>query len=126
MTVTFIGVDLAWRSERNPTGIAILDGDQSGARLTLIDTLRAGMSVFERIIQESTPNMVVAIDAPLVIKNEVGQRLCETEIGRRYGSRHASCHTSNLTLYKNAASVLLTTQLLMKGFHILIETTRSS
>ena len=52
MTVNFIGVDLAWRSERNPSG----------------------------------------------------------------GSRHASCHTSNLTLYPGAASVKLANLIRGCGF----------
>ncbi len=31
---TLIGIDLAWKSERNPTGIALLEGDHENAQLT--------------------------------------------------------------------------------------------
>ncbi len=47
----------------------------------------------------SGENTIVAIDAPSIILNETGQRACETAVGKRYGNRHASCHTSNMTLY---------------------------
>ncbi len=50
---------------------------------------------------------VVAIDAPLIITNRSGQRPCETLVGKRYGRQDASCHTSNLSLYRAAASVAL-------------------
>tara|TARA_R110000823_G_scaffold311534_2_gene437276 strand:- start:215 stop:490 length:276 start_codon:yes stop_codon:yes gene_type:complete len=58
----------------------------------------------------------VAIDAPLVINNQSGQRLCKRERGREYSSRHASCHTSNLKLYPHADSVRLSNQLFEAGF----------
>jgi predicted RNase H-like nuclease/cytidine deaminase len=116
MTTTFIGVDLAWKSERNPSGIAVMEGDRSGVQLTTISTLEAEASVLDFILHSSTTNTIVAIDAPLIINNETGQRACESEVGRRYGNRDASCHTTNLTLYSDAASVALTTALLTGGF----------
>ena len=58
----------------------------------------------------------VAIDAPLIISNPEGQRRCETLVGNCYGGRHASCHTSNLSLYPQAASVTLASQLIKLGF----------
>jgi predicted RNase H-like nuclease len=116
MTTTFIGIDLAWKSDRNPTGLAVLTGDRSGASLNQVETLHPEVSVLDFIRHTSTENTVVAIDAPLIITNETGQRRCETEVGRRYGAREASCHTSNLTLYKDASSVALTAQLVAGGF----------
>jgi predicted RNase H-like nuclease len=38
-TATFIGIDLAWKSQRNPTGAAVLRGDRAGARLEIVATL---------------------------------------------------------------------------------------
>jgi predicted RNase H-like nuclease len=52
----------------------------------------------------------------LIIVNDEGQRLCETLVSRRYGARHASCHTSNRRLYPNAASTRLATALRAEGF----------
>jgi predicted RNase H-like nuclease len=115
-TTTFIGVDLAWQSTRNPTGIAVLEGDRESAKLTSLSTIYPERSVAEAITANATANTIVAIDAPLIITNETGQRTCETAIGKRYGSREASCHTTNLRLYPDAASIALTTKLASRGF----------
>src|SRR5262245_44421550 len=114
-THTFIGVDLAW-TDRNPTGVAVLRTSETGTRLDAITTFYGGISIVNSIRSYSTRNTVVAIDAPLIIKNETGQRSCETLVGQRYGSRNASCHTSNLTLHPNAAGVALLNKLLRSGF----------
>jgi predicted RNase H-like nuclease len=58
----------------------------------------------------------IAIDGPLLIENSSGQRKCEKLIGLEYGSRHASCHTSNLSLFPKADSVQLSRTLLSMGF----------
>ena len=34
-------------------------------------------------------------DAPLVVRNQAGQRLCETQVGQRYGSWKVSANTTN-------------------------------
>jgi predicted RNase H-like nuclease len=124
---TFIGIDLAWKSARNPTGAAVLNGDHSGARLEVLSTLSPQTSVADFIIANATANTVLAIDAPLVIVNKTGQRACETAIGKKYGSRDASCHTSNLRLYPDASSTVLTAALLTHGFtHVDRATTKES
>ncbi|MBV2128631.1 DUF429 domain-containing protein [Rheinheimera sp. SM2107] len=53
----------------------------------------------------------IAIDAPLIIRNQSGMRDCERQIGKLYGAKGASCHTANLTLFPKATSVLLSQQL---------------
>lgn len=113
---TFIGIDLAWQSNRNPTGIAVLEGDRDGARLTTLSTISPEMSVADFVTANATANTVVAIDAPLIIVNEIGQRSCETAVGKRYGSREAACHTTNLRLYPSSSSVALTAELASHGF----------
>lgn len=113
----FIGVDLAWRSERNHTGAAVLAGDRGGAELVaLADPIHTLEGVRQFIACHSGETTYVAIDAPLIIGNATGQRLCETEVGRRYGVRDASCHTSNLRLYPSAPSVALATELVDQGY----------
>ncbi|WP_221893773.1 hypothetical protein [Bathymodiolus japonicus methanotrophic gill symbiont] len=59
----------------------------------------------------------IVIDASLIINNNQGMRQCEREIGRHYGAQGATCHASNTTLYPNADSVYLSTQLLNSGFN---------
>jgi predicted RNase H-like nuclease len=104
---TFIGIDLAW-NERNPSGVAVLCGDEHGAELECAPVTLCGNSTIVKYVEKlSSDEMVVAIDAPLIIPNRTGQRPCETLVGKRYGAHHASCHTSNLGLYPDAASVRL-------------------
>src|SRR5271155_1414040 len=93
----FIGIDLAW-SEKNPSGWAVLKGDRDRAELVQVNTLTSYSAVLAQVKENLTAStLVVAIDAPLIVSNEKGQRPCETEIGRRYGAKGASCHSSNLS-----------------------------
>lgn len=41
-----------------------------------------------------TPTLLF-VDAPLVVTNTAGQRLCETEVGRRYGRWKVSANSTN-------------------------------
>jgi predicted RNase H-like nuclease len=114
---TFVGIDLAWRSDKNPSGGAVLRGNRQCARLMDITaSLASSPAVLSYIENYATASVCLAIDAPLVIPNKTGQRPCETLIGKRYGARHASCHSSNLSLYPQAASVHLASQLVSRGF----------
>ena len=114
---TFVGIDLAWRSDKNPSGGAVLRGNRQCARLIDITaSLASSPAVLSYIENHATASVCVAIDAPLIIPNKTGQRPCETLIGKRYGARHASCHSSNLSLYPQAASVHLASQLVSRGF----------
>src|SRR5881392_2715928 len=108
MNARFIGIDLAWKSDRNSTGAVCLQGDRTGAELVVVaPPLWSPADVLEFVRVNSATESVVAVDAPLIIINRSGQRTCETLVGRRYGRRDASCHTSNLTLYPAANSVAL-------------------
>ena len=117
MMATFLGIDLAWRSDRNPSGAAVLRGDHHGAELVSVAEPLTSLEEVKRwVAAHIEGTSLVAIDAPLVITNSTGQRPCEREVGRRYGARHASCHTSNLSLYPDASSVQLASWLHGQGF----------
>lgn len=105
MSTTFIGVDLAWQSDSKDSGIAVLRGDSTGATVVSCSTVKKLFGVVECILSNATVNTVVAIDAPLIIKNKRGQRPCENLIGKKFGQYEASAHSSNLTLYPDARSV---------------------
>lgn len=109
------GVDLAWQS-RNPTAIAF--GDITDQSIVLTDVrsyLVTNQSVLDSLIKTKGLSGI-AIDAPLIINNKTGQRNCERQLSRDYGSRHASCHTSNQSLYPDAGSVWLSKELSGYGF----------
>lgn len=110
------GIDLAWQSTRNPTAIAFGELEGSALKLTKItERIFSPQSVLAEL-QSLQQLQGIAIDGPLIINNETGQRACERSLSREYGSRHASCHASNLTLYPNAEGVRISTELEQRGF----------
>ncbi len=110
------GIDLAWRSNKNPTVLAIGSLKGSELELTAIAKDLLGIEPIVTYLNNLPDLSGIAIDGPLIIRNFSGQRKCETLIGKEYGSRHASCHTSNLTLFPKADSVQLSRTLVSKGF----------
>lgn len=111
-----IGIDQAWQSERNTTGIAV---GVLRDRHLFIDELHAdiaGLDSIKSVIANHEDAAGIAVDAPLVITNETGQRACEKQLGRVYGARKACCHTSNRRLYPDAASKRLADALSAEGF----------
>lgn len=92
----FIGVDLAW-SDRNPTGLAVLDGDERGATLIsppVTMTGVAGVADWVLSAAEDGPAFV-AVDAPLWVPNETGRRPCEIALARDFARFHAGPHPAN-------------------------------
>ena len=92
---TIIGVDLAW-GERAPTGLCACD--ESGMVIASATAVR-DEEIFAWI-EQFRPLSTVAFDAPLIVKNETGMRLCEHELNRRFGRFHAGCYPTNLGLLK--------------------------
>jgi predicted RNase H-like nuclease len=93
----FLGLDLAWSegsaTQRAPdTGVALLDtagrildaGWTSGIEETLswIESVQA-------------PDSLLFVDAPLIVNNPSGQRLCEKQVGQRYGRWAVSANSTN-------------------------------
>lgn len=119
---TFIGIDLAWQSARNHSAIAVARSGVDGA--VLVDHsegITSTTGVAEYVLSHATSNTVVAIDAPLVIVNERGQRPAEQAISRRFGSRDAGAYSTSLRLYPDAGSVQLAQLLEQSGFEQVAE-----
>lgn len=94
----FLGVDLAWRESSpgrlaNETGVALIDsaGQVLDARWT------RGVAETIAWVNGAAGDVpaLLFVDAPLVVTNTVGQRLCETEVGRRYGRWKVSANSTN-------------------------------
>jgi len=108
------GIDLAWHGIK-PSGLALgrLHQQQLIVDLLLSDVL----SNDELCLKLEEYDVVgAAIDAPLIIKNLSGMRDCEKQIGKLYGSKGASCHTANLTLFPQALSVQLSQDLQQRNY----------
>ncbi|MCY4016550.1 MAG: DUF429 domain-containing protein [Gammaproteobacteria bacterium] len=111
-----IGIDLSWKTENNPSALAVgrmVDGTLQ------VEHIETGLQSVESIltaIRSRDEVIGIAIDAPLIIENHNGQRACEKAVGRDYGGRKASCHTSNKSRYPDSLSVHLSSLLQKSGF----------
>lgn len=91
----FVGVDLSWSGRAS--GVASIASTPSGLRLRELERLNgldAVVSWIER--QAADADAVVAVDAPLVIRNATGQRPAERALTRTFAGAHAGCYPSNL------------------------------
>ncbi|MGH3362118.1 MAG: DUF429 domain-containing protein, partial [Nocardioides sp.] len=87
----FVGVDLAW-GDRRPTGLAVLDDDGHLLHVSTADTddeIVAGLAPY---IEE---DCLVAIDAPLIVRNATGNRPAEAALNKDFARFEAGAHPSN-------------------------------
>ena len=90
-----VGLDLAWST--GWTGVAVVDATGrllDSGRVRTDDEIAAWLG--------SLPGhpQVVAVDAPLVVPNDTGQRAAERQIGAAYGPFGSSAHSANRTLLR--------------------------
>jgi predicted RNase H-like nuclease len=76
----FVGLDLAW-GENNHTGVAVVDAD---GRLLHVGAAHDDASIEAAVAQFVNGECLVAIDAPLIVNNATGYRLCETALNRDF------------------------------------------
>lgn len=92
---TFIGVDLGWYGK--PSGLASIALDGAGLRLRNIARLETVDDILGWIqAQAGSDHGVVAVDAPLIIRNQTGIRPAERELNSDFRRFHAGCHAANL------------------------------
>ena len=72
----FVGVDLAW-GELNQSGIAVIDTD---GRLLHVGVAQDDSSIADAVAPYISDECLVAIDAPLIVKNATGHRPCEAAL----------------------------------------------
>lgn len=116
MTARFFGLDLAW-STRNRTGGCALSNEG-----TVVDECMLGSDdeIVSWIEHHLAGPAVIAVDAPLLVPNEVGRRASENELARVYGSRKAGPHSSNrrrlLSVHGTVRGEQLAARLSAQGF----------
>ncbi|WP_161881810.1 DUF429 domain-containing protein [Deinococcus alpinitundrae] len=93
----FIGLDLAW-SARNPSGVAVLEGDRHGARLMFSGVLGDDAELLAFLDAQLSGPALVAIDAPLSVPNLTGQRPAEAQLAVVFTRFQAGAHPANRTL----------------------------
>lgn len=95
----YIGLDLAW-SERNPSGLACLSGDPTGA--TLVDppaTLRDLEAIVDYVDRRVADGpAIIAVDAPLRVPNATGCRPADAALTAAFRRYEAGAHPANRRL----------------------------
>jgi predicted RNase H-like nuclease len=76
----FVGLDLAW-GEKHHTGVAVVGSD---GRLLHIGTAEDDISIEDAVARYVSDDCLVAIDAPLIVKNPTGYRPCETALNHDF------------------------------------------
>lgn len=76
----FVGLDLAW-GEKNQTGVAVVDSD---GRLLHVGAAHDDDSIATAVAPFTKDDCLVAIDAPLIVKNATGHRPAETQFNRDF------------------------------------------
>jgi predicted RNase H-like nuclease len=114
---SILGIDLAWRGGNNTSAISV--AQVSGERTIHITKVYPNITNWQKIFAKAIivkETKGIAIDAPLIVNNISGQRICEKLLSKEYGGRGASCHSTNLTLYPNSDGVNLSNKLNDHGF----------
>ncbi|MEO9255880.1 MAG: DUF429 domain-containing protein, partial [Tepidiformaceae bacterium] len=88
----FVGLDLAW-TPHHETGICVLEGTAGAMRLTRLDCAIESPGRFAALCQSFGPDVVVAIDAPLIVEPE---RRAESELARIFRKHKAGAYSANL------------------------------
>jgi predicted RNase H-like nuclease len=76
----FVGLDLAW-GEKNHTGVAVIASD---GRLLHIGIARDDATIEDAVAPYVSEDCLVAIDAPLIVKNPTGYRPCEAALNHDF------------------------------------------
>jgi predicted RNase H-like nuclease len=90
--VLFLGVDLAW-GEVNRSGVAALDAAGRLVDAGWTTGLDETAAWADRV---AAPDALLFVDAPLVVENPAGMRLCDRQTGQRYGRWWVSANAVNL------------------------------
>ena len=91
-----IGVDLAWadkaKKTANESGIVMLSPSghvEAAGWVVGLDETMAWLDC------HAPTDALLFVDAPLVVNNATGQRLCEKQVGQRYGRWRVSANSTN-------------------------------
>lgn len=92
----FVGIDLAW-SEKNSTGIAIIEGDEKSGKLCgepeIVSSNDEIINYIKKFVKNE--NAFIAIDAPLIVPNNNGQRKVERLVNMLFREYDAVAFPSN-------------------------------
>lgn len=91
---TVVGIDLAWGA-RAATGVVVAHADGMRSEVRTSATVTSDADI--RALVPEGP-VVVAIDAPLVVRNATGRRACDAAISRCFSRFHAGAYPANRSI----------------------------
>jgi predicted RNase H-like nuclease len=92
-SMRFVGVDLAW-GPNGGTGICVA----SAGKVIRSSLVRSDDEIISWLKPHVAGPCIVAVDAPLIVRNANGRRDCERLISHCFWRYHAGAHSSNLSL----------------------------
>ena len=90
----FVGIDLAWL-ERNPSGVAVIEAD--GTLTRAAGDLQTNQEIYDYARLTEGEGAVIAIDAPLIVRNKDRQRPVERQLTEIFGPYEAAPFPANLS-----------------------------
>ena len=90
----FVGSDIAW-SEKNLSGVAVIDA--GGTVIRASGNVRTNEEICGFAELGEGQDAVIAIDAPLIVRNEDKQRPVERELTQLFGLYEAAPYPANLS-----------------------------
>lgn len=92
----FIGIDLAWSERNNSAAVVIHAHGKQGNLAKRAERLGSNDEVIRFISDNAGASAaIVAIDAPLIVPNQTGTRLCDRELTREFRQHHAGTFPAN-------------------------------
>lgn len=91
----FVGIDLAW-SEKNLSGVAVLEGNEESSELLHLDLLGSDDDILNFVRDKVGEDpALIAIDAPLIVPNETGRRPADGKISKLFGKYDAGAYSAS-------------------------------
>lgn len=110
--MNFIGIDLAW-TYKNETGICVIN---ENGEIELCEARNFSDQDLASLVKEYAGNgAIVAIDAPLVVKNETGSRECDRVIMKQ------KIHERNLSVFTCSRQYLINTYGSVRGEQVVAQ-----
>ncbi len=114
----FVGLDFGWM--RGESGVALLETDDAGTTLALIEvralpSTEAVLAWLDARVSADEPALV-AVDAPTIIPEGVSMRVADKLTHARFGRQHAGAYPANRGLPFAASTLALGAALEARGF----------
>ena len=113
----FIGVDFGWSS--GASGLCCLEWKNNSLEIVDLRTLLKIEDILAWIDCWTSASLpaLIAVDAPTIITNQTGMRLCDKLTHKHFGRYHAGCYPANLGLKFAPRTTGFGKSLLAKNFH---------